>query len=492
MTDKFAKRKETVDSARYEKDISARDSYSKEQLALFRELYPIFKISSKSVVNIKNDKEKVKILKEVLVTESEVTDFLESYPETNRDSLLKLGVAVALGKNIAKVESLAISVFNDIYVTKEISSDTQQLKNKLPEQVLEFLPDKITIKTDPDGVINEITNRFQEQYETIGKKIDLQKKILSKYNDISAKIKKDLNSEDEQTKLAALIMAIIMETGIRPGKPGTSSKKKSKDGTSIDTFGATTLTPDHISFLKDSEVELTFPGKSGTINVASIQNKDLITILKRYVEHTQSLITGEEGSAPRSVFTTSDGKTLSQDFLRRYVKKLGVQGLRPTDFRKLRSTQAVLNSLNSQLEGLYNRISQAISNQTENLKERIVEEVMSTVKQAYKHAEKTLSHDNVRTTIDHYVNPSLLLNFLSTGKVADNLKSAIVDSKTVLSFDPEVFVQQAMARKSAQPDLVKTSSDGNKRMISILYKLAKLASSTKKLINSSDHYSFRF
>lgn len=496
MLDRYAKRKDTEDSLRYEQDMQAMKENSLLELKEFRGLYPTFKLNGGHVSEIESDKVKLKKLKEMLEQDPKVTNYLSKFSETDRSKLIKLAMAISvnedLRKTLPKLEKLAIAIFNDDFVSRETQSGRETLKKNIPEQLLEFLPERIVIKTDPNGVIEEITNRFQEQYETIGKKIAIQKKILTKYTEISDKLRQDLNSSDEQTKLAALIMSIIMETGIRPGKPGTSSKKRSKDGEASATYGAITLLPEHISFLKDTDVELRFPGKSGTINVSKIQNKDVILLLRKYVEHTQSVIEGEQVESPKAVFTTSEGKTLSPEFLRRYVKQLGVHGLRPTDFRKLRSTQAVLNSLNSQLEGLYNRISQAVNNQTENLKERIVQEVMETVREAYKHAEKTLSHEDVKTTIEHYINPGPLLEFLSKGKISNDLKEAVVDNKTTLSFDPEVFIKEALSRKTAQEGLIKTSSDGNKKIVTVLFRLAKMASLTKPLLDSSEKYQFRF
>jgi hypothetical protein len=492
MLDKHAKRTETADSARYLRDQEEMRRVSLVLLGEYRKLYPVFKLQGAHVSNIENEKKLLRELRKGIEEDPAVFNFLKDFPDQEKDKLVKLGMAVGLGRDLKKVEGLVVKIFDESYIQSQTQEDKRTLKKNLPEAVLEFLPERLVIKTDPNGVIEEITNRFQEQYETIGKKIDIQKKILIKYEEISDKLKKDLQSSDEQTKLAALIMSIIMETGIRPGKPGTSSKKRSKDGEATSTYGAITLLPEHISFLKDTEVELRFPGKSGTINVSSIQNKDIILLLKKYVEHTQSVIEGEDSTGPKAVFTTNDGKTLTPEFLRRYVKKLGVQGLRPTDFRKLRSTQAVLNSLNSQLEGLYNRISQAVNNQTEDLRERVVQEVISTVKEAYKHAERTLSHEDVKTTIDHYINPTPLLEFLSKGTISKDLKEAIVNNKTTLSFDPQVFIDQAMNRKTPDAGILKTSSDGNQKMVAVLYKLAKLASSTRMLVPTREQYTFRY
>lgn len=501
MIEKVAKRKDTAESLQYEQDAAKMRLYSEDRLRVFRDLYPIVKLVAFEIPKVDNERVKSNAIKKSLIDDTDVQVFLNDLdnPELSQKILTGL-VAIGLGKDIGRVESAVTSVFNEIFIKQEISKETENVTSALPSGIFKYLPKNLIIKTDPNNMIEHVTDRYQQQYETIGKKIEIQKKILEKYTEIKETLHKDLSSENEVIRLSALIMSIILETGIRPGKAGTKvkakgSKSQKENQDEMATFGATTLLPEHVNFIKDSEVELKFPGKAGTLNVTKLTNTAIMNLLKDYVRQAQQVSEGDSARDTRAIFITSDGKTINQDTLKKYLKRLGIQGLKATDFRKLRSTQAVIASLHGQLEMLYNKIGQFVANQTENLKERIVEEIINTIDTAYKSAEGALSHDNVTTTIGHYINPEVLLRFLSTGGIEDNLKAAIVDNKSSLSFNIEAFIQKAMDNSNSTNEILKVSSDAPKKTLDLLFKVARLAGLAKnmaKTVNKSTPYTFQY
>jgi hypothetical protein len=56
-----------------------------------------------------------------------------------------------------------------------------------------------------------------------------------------------------------------------------------------------------------------------------------------------------------------------------------------------------------------------------------------------------LSHDKATTTKKQYINPEVLLRFLSTGRTEKTFRDAILGGKPTLAFDPQKFVEVASA-----------------------------------------------
>jgi len=317
------------------------------------------------------------------------------------------------------------------------------LRETLPEQLRAFLPPNIIVDVDDEGYIERITDRFEREHKTMGEKIRRMKLIVRKYNSIVKQVKKDLKSSDEITQMAALITAILMETGIRPGRAGNRIVK-TVDGeeVEIETFGAITLGPAHVKFVRKSFAELDFLGKAGTTNTASLSDRQIIGVLQDYVNKAQT-------SGSEYIFVTSDGRRFTKSNLDGYFTK-NFKGVSPTDFRKLRATDAVLQALRDRQEGLYEEIRGFVAEESENLKERVVESLVATVNAAVTEAAKALSHDSgPSVTQTSYINPDILLRFLSTGRAAENLKSAILDGRTQLAFDPMTFVEMASPKSLA-------------------------------------------
>lgn len=350
---------------------------------------------------------------------------------TMRDVLLRdLPMADAL----KVVEKYALGS----YQAKTLHEVQKPLREALPEEVFQFLPKTVVVQTDPSGKITEITDRFKNEFFTLAKKAEHLRDILGQYNKIARTVKADLKDPDEVVRLAAVVTSIIMETGIRPGKIG-NGVVKTVDGEElfVETFGAATLGPKHIKFVRENFAQLEFHGKKGSVNTASITDAAILKILKQYVD------TALKKGSPY-IFVTKTGHTFDYTDLERYFSAK-LAGINPTDFRKLRATEEVLNSIVEEQAEMYARIRKLRKLKKDALKKAIVEEVVATLNRAIDRAGGALSHDSTTTTVDSYIYPSVLFRFLSTGRLERNLGELLELGKTQLRFDPEVFLREALA-----------------------------------------------
>lgn len=309
----------------------------------------------------------------------------------------------------------------------------------IPPEIRNFLPKNIVVEVDQSGLIQNITDRFKNENITLGVKIDKMRDLVKRYNAIARSVKRDLKSPDERLRLAALITSIIMETGIRPGKVGRRVFVV-KDGEKIEveTFGAVTLGPSHINFVKKNFAQLEFVGKMGSLNVASISDRNIIKVLKGYVERASSKKT-------KYIFVDGKGRRFTYSTLQKYFKAKFKATL--TDFRKLKATETLLNALKEEQADLYKRIKSFRVKKKEELKKKIIEEIVVTFNKAIKKSQMALSHDNSVTTIEDYLNPKVILKFLSTGRIDSTLKEVVLRGDNYLKFDPLVFLDKSAVSK---------------------------------------------
>ena len=351
--------------------------------------------------------------------------------------------------------------------------------------LLDFLPNNMIVEVDDTGTISKLFSMYDNKLSDLKDKIDIQENLMDKFELVKKKIYLDLKEEpagDPETdsesfiivkrKLLALIAAIALETGLRPAPVkdlshpetgdefggdagGMSYKKKLKDELSpegkkqyeknlIETYGIATLKPEHIKFFnKNLSANLKFYGKRGVENASKLSQPELVKELEKLVGVASGNLTG-----PKSLFVLPNGKLVNNTDIVVYFESLahkaGLQRLKITDFRKLKAVSTIHQSLLAQQGYLYKQIAKLKAIETEAAKVKIAELVMETVDKAYKDAQKALSHSSVNETINSYVNPKLLLNFLSSGGVETAIEKAL-ESKTSLKFDPEVFMVQALA-----------------------------------------------
>ena len=314
----------------------------------------------------------------------------------------------------------------------------EPLREAIPASLRAYLPDTVEVNVDDDGTIQRVTDRFNNERLTLEVKIRHQKDLLKRYNAIAKQVKKDLRSSDEITRLSALITAIMMETGIRPGKAGNGVVKgKGDEQEFIETFGAITLGPGHVRFVRDNFAELSFLGKKGGANTATLSDATIIKALQDYVNNAVS-----KGS--KFVFVTDDGYAYTYTDLQRYFRE-HFKGLAPTDFRKLKASETVFDALQEEQADLYKRLRAFVNLSEEELRERVAEEIAATLDRAVARAQAALSHDSATTTRKQYINPEVLFRFLSAGGVSGSFRDAILAGKPTLAFDPQRFVEVAAA-----------------------------------------------
>jgi hypothetical protein len=173
----------------------------------------------------------------------------------------------------------------------------------------------------------------------------------------------------------------------------------------------------------------------GTVNTAAISNSAIVKVLKDYVDNAL-----ESGSD--YIFITSEGEQFTYQDLVRYFR-INFKGFKITDFRKLRATQEVFDGLQEERDSMLQRIKEVAELETEELTQRVVEIVAETINKAHERAQVALSHDSGSTTKKSYINPEVLLRFLSTASMQSTLKESITTGKTKLHFDPMMFVREA-------------------------------------------------
>ena len=335
----------------------------------------------------------------------------------------------------AKVRDQAFKGFQ-IIVMSEAQAPLREI---LPAEIREFLPTNIVVEVDPSGEIQAITDRFENEHFTLGKKIERMHALVLQYNAIVKRVKADLRSSDELTRLAALVTAIMMETGIRPGKEGNAAfKTVNGEKIEIETFGAITLGPGHVKFVRDNFAQLEFIGKKGSINTASLSDGDILRVLNEYTQRAVS-------SGSKYIFVTKKGVPFDYTDLQRYFRE-HFEGFAPTDFRKLKATEEMLSALRAEQSGLYERIKGFTNFKKSDLRARVTEEIVKTLDAAISKAQTALSHDSAAVTRQAYINPEIIFRFLATGQVDASLSAAILDGEQMLAFDPETFLKRSLGK----------------------------------------------
>lgn len=133
-------------------------------------------------------------------------------------------------------------------------------KYKGKKEVTNAEGEKVTIYQYSE---RQVANRHREKSERLDK-------LQSNIGDLEAKLKKDLKSDDLETQLTALAVALIHHTYERVGNEDSAA-----DGH----FGVTGWRKKHISF-SGGNAKLTYVGKSGVKQNKSVTDPDLVKALK--------------------------------------------------------------------------------------------------------------------------------------------------------------------------------------------------------------------
>ena len=308
------------------------------------------------------------------------------------------------------------------------------------EDFRNFLPPNISFEVGPTREVTAIVETFgreKKNWATMAKKLAF---IAAKFNDIVRSVKADMTSGDEVTRLCALMTAITIETGLRPGEVGNAANVKDPETgekIEVDTFGVTTMQPRHVKFIRDNFAELRFVGKKGTEQIATLSDGDVLTALKEAVDSTS--LSGDTAM----LFVTKGGQHVDYQAMNKYVS--GKWGdITPTDFRKLKATRQFYDSLKSRVQEMHQQLSKVVGESKTKLRNAVVAKIMAVLEDAAKEAQTVLNHDDWTTTIKSYVDPRVVVNFLNQGGLDDTLEDILVNGKNVnLLFNFDAFVERA-------------------------------------------------
>jgi uncharacterized protein YejL (UPF0352 family) len=271
----------------------------------------------------------------------------------------------------------------------------------------------------------------------------LLQEMISNYNDLVDEVKADMKSRFWDEQISAILTAIMMETGIRPG--GNLPGKTTRGAEEIATFGARSLRPRHIQDFREDLISIEFKGKGAVENTAEITDIDIINALTPYIERVQADV-GLGGSAePASqmpIFNGLKGEVYDIKNLRGYIKsKINSKNLAPRDFRRLKATRSFYEHFEECQEKFHEEVRDLATAGTANLKQVVAERVSDFINSAVEKAAGHLSHVQMQNTIDYYVSPMIVLNFLSQGYVEKNIQTAIVKGFDTISFDVDKFIK---------------------------------------------------
>ena len=428
-----------------------------------------------------------KLQKKFVSDNRNVDSFLNEYiTEKSHSSVIGILIKIIFkgefeNKMLTSVKNLIESKFE----LDMIGVSQGHMGEAISQEMMKYLPPKLIVDVDPDGEIDQVSDLFANKHKDIKAKMRSMRILIDKYNHIVKSVKKDLQSTNVDTRMKAVILMIVLETGVRPGGIGTSNLKDSEGKTlydeeleepiQVDTFGASALNLSSISKVLKGAVEFEFLGKSSTKNFIRVTQPQVVKIITELSQDTDvgraDLMFGQ-----KFLFKNSNGNIVSNDSLNNYFKKLvGGEGLVLTDFRKLKATQAVFDHLKSKQKSLLEDIKSFVEDEKENLKERVAEEVSLVISEAIESAKVALSHSDSDVTIGQYINPLVVMKFLSEGSLDKDLQHAVITNPRHLKFDPQTFIHQAMNIKTSS--LVRTAFSGWSKKANLLDTLEDLENS---------------
>jgi len=414
-------------------------------------------------------REKVEFLNSLLKPYREIEEYLEAWlprklaqSSTTMERKMTTLVRVSLirEQSGSSFENTDLEDYLTSYLRDEFEAEMKAVQREpmemaLSSEMMKYLPSSLVVETDPDGKIETISDIFHNDHKTVEVKMKHMVSLVDKYNFIVKQVKADLSAPDLETRIKACILMIILETGVRPGGVGESNLKDEEgklvkvngEPVRVETFGASGRKHSHIKRILKDAVELEFRGKASTINRARVTTPEVVSLIKELAETAElrEMYLYTEGF----MFTKKHPKTgaemiVTDDSVRAYFKRIAGGTLVPTDFRKLRATQVLFDSLKKQQRKLLARIRTFVEQESENLAERVAEEVSATINKAISEAQVAISHSDTDVTINQYINPLVVLKYLERGGLKGQLKDAIMTNPEHLKFDPQMFIDRAM------------------------------------------------
>jgi hypothetical protein len=405
---------------------------------------------------LKNTGVAKKIMALYEVSDKVLTEMLKKYISNPSDTEWDL-------KRDEWIYNRIINLSESDTIKKELSSYRSNLTSVLPKKVLDYLPKKMVIDLDPDGQIVDIYSRYANKDKNLGVKIYKQREFMKVKDNFEQLLNKGMLSRDNSIKMMSLIIAVMYDTGIRPGDdepglsyanietegPETQDKKKPKPIRElVDTFGSISLEPQHFRVL-DGITNLGFYGKSGVFNKAQISNQLLNRVIKEVI--IRFALEGQE----KPLFSVDGVGYNAKQLQTFYVGLLRASGMQDitghsmTDLRKLKSSTVLHEYLVSNKKELEDKILAIENVFSKKAYKQITDVIVSHIDSAVKKSEVALNHTSMNMTINSYINPQVILNFLSTSGEIENSFGDLLVSGGKITFDVQGFVIKASQSRFA-------------------------------------------
>lgn len=148
--------------------------------------------------------------------------------------------------------------------------------------------------------------------------------LRDKVDRLKRKVRSDLYSSDDKTRLTALVIRIMMQTSERVG-----NSESAKNGH----FGVTQFKRKHVS-VDGNKVSLTYKGKSGVEHEKSFTDETSALMLKDLISRAKS--------QNADLFVTQDGFQIKADKVNRYLRAFDAKS---KDIRGFNANRMMYNEL---------------------------------------------------------------------------------------------------------------------------------------------------
>lgn len=367
----------------------------------------------------------------------------------NAKTILARIEAVAFGDQARRKswEALQRTLMN-IYRDARQQQAQKQLQQRLPEAFAASLFAKsFGVDVSPDGkLINEF-QLFGTKVKTIESKRKAMLTIVKNWNKLVERVNEDLSSSDPAQRLKAIIVSILMSTGIRVGEGKSKIRDhlgriildEQMEPVRVDTFGATSLQPEHIDFVRDNFAQISFLGKGAKRNVVDLSDAQLITALREQIAAVA------ENRDAKYLFVLPSGNRISDKVVNRYIQSIVGKEVTAHNFRHLKSIETFFTQLRQQQEDLSEKLRELKGLAKKEMIEKTSDIVLAHLQNALEQTQQKLHHKDVATTIESYLHPRAILEYLSNAGMDRALEVVLGDGHgIVVRFDPEDFYEKVV------------------------------------------------
>lgn len=212
----------------------------------------------------------------------------------DRDVVMQNPKVLPYNQAVSLINAARESVSGEAYVLYGKGKMAADAKYKDKKQVKTKDGDTVTVYEYSE---RQVANRHREKSERLDK-------LMGNIDKLEAKLKKDLSSDDIQTRLTALAVALINDTYERVGNEDSADEGH---------FGVTGWLKKHVSF-SGGKAHLKYVGKSGVKQDKTVDDKDLVSALKE----------AAEGKDPDDPLFDCDDCTITPDEVNEYLEPFDV------------------------------------------------------------------------------------------------------------------------------------------------------------------------